>query len=343
MNFDFTEILNSIIEENVMFLPGCRKVGKNYNFRCIYCHDSKTSLKKKRGWVYTDPIKGHSYHCYNAGCPCPNNRGIELVADIISSDISEVNSIIANRLKDRNSIGVKDLSEIEPSIDTAISKNNVNESEFILPENWVSLTKDCETVLEGRRILEAPYKPDNMKYYYCNKSKRLVIPWYEYNHIVTYQTRALYNYQTPKYVFQSDSTKGIFGKSKLDYSVPYIFTHEGVFDSIFMINSVAVGGISPTINQTEILNTELPSHEIVYVTDNPWQDKSSREFIIKLADKKPNQLVYLWDINNKYKDINEEVVSIGNINKYTDLSIIEKNIFTASKIKLSLLFNKMPI
>jgi hypothetical protein len=253
-------------------------------------------------------------------------------------DLPEIRKLISARIRDANTvIGAKDLTDIaiEEPVQEVIESVEV-------PWYWIDVNDDCQQLLSGRRILEAPFLPKDLRFYYCKTTKRLVIPWMTHGNMDTYQTRALYADQDIKYKFKYGGDKGIFGLDSIDMSIPYIFTHEGVFDSIFMLNSVACGGIAPNNSQLNSIQDKYPTHEIVYFLDNPWKDKSSRDYIIKLGGTNPKQLVFLWDKANQCKDINDDVIYSNDIMKYSSLDKVKGGIYSALQAKMALLFNKMP-
>jgi hypothetical protein len=338
MRLDFTEIINGILEENVVFMPGCRKMGSKYNLRCFYCGDSATNLRKKRGWLYLDYIHGHNYSCFNCGRA---SRGSVLAADMMGIDLGEVRKLIAEKVRKSDITGATDLSESDVVVGGNLA-DALPTRELEIPIHWDVMNKDCEALVYNRMITDAPFIPPSLKFYYCTNTRRLVIPWSDYGKIQTFQTRAMYKNQEPKYKFESGGNKTVFGLDNIDSSIPYIFTHEGVFDAIFMVNSVACGGIAPNEVQLEMIRNKYPTHKIVYMLDNPWLDKSSRKYIIDLASKKPEQLVYLWNKSNTYKDVNDDVIFNNDINKYADIETVIPSIFSARVAKMALLFNKMP-
>jgi hypothetical protein len=340
---NFNSILNEIILEKIYEnLPGkkVRSSGGKINVRCWICGDSRKKISKRRGWFYTnnDPI---SYHCFNEGCTA---SGINLLASICSCSSKEASKMVFNRIRkfaDKDTT-MEDLQKVEATKRPEIIETEIiTEEPLEIPNYWIDLNEDAKTILKNRKILQAPFMPPKWKLYYSTRHKRIAIPWVSNGKIDTYQYRAMYKNQDPKYIFKSGSSKSIFIDNKnLDDDFPYIFTHEGVFDSIWMINSCAVGGIIPTNDQIKELESSFPFYKIVYTFDNPWQDTASRDRIIKLGKENPKQLVFFWDKNNKSKDINEDILKSNNIQKYANKDFVKSHITTALKAKCSLLFNK---
>jgi hypothetical protein len=236
----------------------------------------------------------------------------------------------------------KDLEKIEEEHRPTAAPIEIHEEEDLeIPNYWVDLNEDAKTILNNRKIFEAPFAPKNWNLYYSTRHKRIAIPWVSKGKIDTYQYRAMYKNQDPKYLFKSGTSKSIFINDRgIDEDFPYLFTHEGVFDAIWMRNSCAVGGIIPTNEQMEELNNRFPFLDLVFAFDNPWKDDASKARILKLGKENPKQLVFLWDKNNQSKDINEDILKSKNTLKYSDPDFIKSHITTALKAKCALLFNK---
>jgi len=248
--------------------------------------------------------------------------------------------MVFKKIKD---YGFEDTSyeDLAPSGTIEPIPEEIIHEELEIPNYWVDLNEDATQILKNRKIFEAPFVPKNWKLYYSTRHKRIAIPWVSQGKIDTYQYRAMYKNQDPKYIFKSGAAKSIFiNDRELDDEFPYLLCCEGVFDSIFLKNSCAVGGIIPTNDQIEELETRFPFHKIVFAFDNPWHDKASKERIIKLGKASPKQLVFLWDKTNACKDINEDIIKSKDIMKYANEDFIKAHITTALKAKCSLLFNK---
>jgi hypothetical protein len=73
---------------------------------------------------------------------------------------------------------------------------------------------------------------------------------------------------------------------------------------MFLHNSVALAGIHPTEDQLSRMNALYPIHNLVYVLDNQWLDKTSYKVTKELLDK--GESVFIWPKELiKFKDLNE--------------------------------------
>ena len=73
---------------------------------------------------------------------------------------------------------------------------------------------------------------------------------------------------------------------------------------MFLRNSVALAGIHPTEEQLDMIQKSYPMHELIYVLDNQWVDKTSYKVTKELLDK--GESVFIWPKEYaQYKDLNE--------------------------------------
>jgi predicted ATPase len=101
----------------------------------------------------------------------------------------------------------------------------------------------------------------------------------------------------------------VFYLDKITTYIEYIFLQEGPIDAMFLPNSVALAGIHPTDNQLDRMNALFPTHNLVYVLDNQWVDKTSLKFTKSLLEK--NESVFIWpqELIN-FKDLNDLCVHL---------------------------------
>jgi hypothetical protein len=143
---------------------------------------------------------------------------------------------------------------------------------------------------------------------YTHKN-RVVFPFYSPDgsaKIEFYQSRALYDKdaEIAKYLSKSNSDKAVFNLDKVTTDLDYIFLQEGPIDAMFLRNSVALAGIHPTEDQLSRMNALYPIHNLVYVLDNQWLDKTSYKVTKELLDK--GESVFIWPKELiKFKDLNE--------------------------------------
>lgn len=321
------------------YVPGVKRhSGNKLNFRCPICGDGKKKTSH-RGWFYLDT---GSYFCWNAGCLAERGMsGLKFLSLISGKSITEIRSELIKRAGSFSSaLNKKEIKNINESLfNEPQIKNNIEK--YILDKldsnEWTEdLPKFVKTYLEERKLLNATFLPKWFKFYYNKNTKRLVIPWSN-NY---YQERKLLLSQKDedKYLFPSNVEKPIFGEDMIDKNFKYIFLVEGVFDSIWVKNGLAVGSLTLSNHQKEILKKYENDFTIVYLMDNQFSDKSAFEKTKKIAEKNPFINVFVWPKTlYMFKDINE---SIQFNNKFIDIwkdeKFLTKYICSGLKIKLAL-------
>ena len=339
--FDYTQEVTELIREKMyshLNVNHKRNNNAKVNVRCFICGDSNKDRTKKRGWIYFNPGEAPTYSCFNEGCSA---IGIGLLALMQGIDKKEAFSQVLHRYRNRNddSIITDDDFFLDDDGFEELLPENIPETpkrtEFIIPSHWVDLDEKCQNIIDSRKIMEAPYAPEKWKLYLCTKNSRIVIPWTKDGNIIGYQLRAIYKNQEPKYKFEKDQEKPIFGFDNLDYEYNSVYLIEGVFDSIFVKNGLAIGGIRLSGNQTEIMNNYLFSH--VYMLDNQWLDESAFKETHKLL--KEGKTVFIWPRQGfPYKDVNEHVVKTGK-NPFNDIDFLKTNTFSGLKGLIHFKFN----
>ena len=296
-----------------------------FRFRCPLCGDSKKSRLKARGNYYR---REGTYHCFNCGTTI---AGLWIISQLGDIDINEVKkeylrSFIQLRNEPQQLSFKKEVKVVE---------------EFEVPDNWVDIPKDTlQTHVINRKVLDAQGSPKNWRLYYNEESDRIVIPWIRNGKIVYYQERAIRHWQPEKYKFPSSMKKDIFGIDEIDETWKYILFNEGCFDSVFLPNGIAIGGLYPTVEQLTYLQNLGITHELIWFPDNPWMDQSTHKKIINQASKTPNQKIFMWSKSTPVKDVNDLVLNINDINFFfNNKSEIENRITTLSKAVIMLKFD----
>lgn len=171
---------------------------------------------------------------------------------------------------------------------------------------------------------------------------RLVIPFYDdSDKIIHYQSRTVLESKykkLPKYLSKQNSEKGLFGVNQVDASAKYLFATEGPIDAFFLKNGVAVAGITEgrgallTDKQREQLKA-FPLHEVIWVLDNQWIDRASKNKTNILA--KQGYKVFIWPEKLKgFKDLNEVCIA-HKLDAISDKFIL-KNVYSDVKARLLL-------
>lgn len=205
------------------------------------------------------------------------------------------------------------------------------------------LTKRGRKYLEDRKVFRSPNLPKYAKFYSAvYRSKRfddkpyevVVIPWYLDGAVWGYQWRFLdSDIPFPKYGFPKGAGKRIYGIDMVDTAFPYVICCEGVFDSLWIKNGIAIGGKSLTEYQRGMLAERFPSHKVVYAFDN---DDAGIEAMLKSGKNSADSLLLYWkDIANGAKDLNEFAVA-GNETFFFDSVNIMKRLYSTAQLKMKM-------
>jgi hypothetical protein len=331
MNFFDDSLISVYVQEHIQEIVfPIKKTGDRWNFRCSICGDSKKDISKMRGNYYTH---SNSFYCFN--CDSSAN-GLFILARLDDKSIDDVKKEFVQWTRTFNYDSYKNNDEQIVEDNVPIIKEE--ESDFIIPRNWIDIPSNILPILEYRKIFEADYLPKNWKLYYDEKRKRIVLPWMKDRKIDSFQLRAINNSQTPKYLFSKKYEKGVFGIDDIDENYPYVFLIEGLFDSIFIKNGVAIGGTSLTPRQEELL--EPYRDKLIYMFDNQWLDKTSYKKSLKIAETQQKAQIFIWDKNNTYKDINDIAINDKKfINNLNSIDYLSKHIFSGARALMKLKWN----
>lgn len=322
------------------FVPGVKRhPGNKLNFRCPICGDGKKRTSH-RGWFYLD---SGSYLCWNAGCLAQNGMsGLKFLSLVSGKSITEIRSELIKRAGSFSAaLDKKEIKNINESLFDENISTKRNIEKYILDKldsnEWVeNLPKFVLKYIEERKLNRASFLPKWFKFYYNKKSKRIVIPWsnnyYQERKILTSQK------DEDKYLFPSNVEKPIFGEDCIDPNFKYIFLVEGVFDSIWVKNGLAVGSLTLSNHQKDILKKYEKDYTIVYLMDNQFADSSAMLKTKKIAEQNPFINVFVWPkALHMFKDINESIQFHDKfINIWKDETFLTKYICSGLKIKLAL-------
>ena len=138
-----------------------------------------------------------------------------------------------------------------------------------------------------------------------------------------------------KYVFPKNSHKLVYGLDNVDLSWPYIIVFEGVYDSLFVKNAIAVGTKSLSDRQKKLIRERYPNHRIClsFYNDKPGLDSTA-----KAVEKNEDVLFFKWfDDGTPEKDINEKVIAAGDVKLFSSSKRLEKRILTPLQMKMWLI------
>lgn len=329
--FSEKDWLNSKVLEH---LPGNRKFnGSDVNFRCPYCLDSRKSKTKMRGHYY---LKTSTYYCFNCDFSC---SAIYLLSKIASTDYDNIKREYIKQKFNYNSLSLTSLSSNTLSSNESIL-DQYNKS--IIPENWKNPLSDrAYEYLNNRLVLDSPFL-DGTRFYSCYDKKEneyILIPWVINGIEAYYQINDYlkHNSDDKKYIFPYNSDKLLFGLDNIDTSFKYIICFEGVYDSLFVKNGISIGGKKLTAVQKKLISERYPYHKIVMAFDN---DKPGDLATLKSISENNKIKIFRWyrlNNYNKFKDINDLIKDINDVNIFTNYKIVEKYIDDPIIVKMDLM------
>lgn len=318
---------------------GLVRKGRNWNFRCPICGDSKRSKSKKRGWVlWNNKTNGWVYYCHN--CFYSNSflnylkeyhDGIykEYLRETLfkreNNGQSSINKLLEEQQENQkqktyNTLKLKTIHQLE--------KDHPAYQYFIKRKIPKKFFKYFYYVDEFKSWVNSkiPDKFENLEY----DEPRIIIPFYTIERkIFAIAGRSLKKETNLRYItIKFSDHKKVFGLERVKFDKE-IFVFEGQFDSIFMPNSIAMGGADLDI---EYLSELAPKENYVFVFDLENRNPE----ICKKIENVINAGFKICLLPKKYKkygkDINEMIInSLSTKRIYT---VIQNNIFIGTKAKI---------
>lgn len=328
LSFEHIQFLD---EKILQYLPSpFTQTGDKINCRCPICGDSKKSMTKKRGWVY---LKNASYYCFNCGTSL---SGIKLLKAIAGTDYDKI-------YEEYMKLFLK--SGLDNSLSSVMWKPNQDDEPGVFnlkraldPNLKKPLSEDARKYLERRMVLKAPFLKEPLFSLYSTDGKKeyVLIPWKVNGIDAYYQVNDFMKYRpSMKYVFPKDRKKLIYGLDNIDPSYKKIFVFEGVYDSLFVKNGIATGTKSITAYQTRLIKERWPHHKICLAFDNDDPGFSSTVKFIELGKA---DMYFAWFKDGATeKDINERVLSTGDVNMFSDPKKLDKLVFDSLQMKFWLM------
>ncbi len=306
---------------------------------CPLCREGNSFGKKKR-CAYVPEYNRIS--CLNCSVTMPpidwilrvsNINFIQLLADyklFCSGDsVSSSNAVF---IEEKKPIEIPDLPLNE------INLFDNNQLDYYRNNKHVKLALEF---LKKRKLDVAVNRPK--KYFISLDDKyhknRLIIPFFdERDKVLTYQSRDLTDTGI-RYLTKIGGNSCLFNYNNIDSDYDNIFVFEGPFDSTFIKNGVAIGGIQENSNKIfkGIQHDQLrlyPFHNIVWVLDSQHKDRASYVKSIKLLQEGYNVFIWPKKIGNLCKDFND-IAMLGYMQHITPEWII-KNTFTGDEGVLKL-------
>lgn len=333
---DFRNFINEKVWE---YLPPSKvRVGNEIHVRCPICGDSKKNSRKKRGYYYCG-LGQSSYYCFNCGA---SMSGLQLLKTISGTDYEDI-------VQEYRRMKAKNGGTLSSQIDVGLSESDssnlsaiayINSLHSVIKQEWKNPLSDvARKYLEDRKVLEAPFIKDKFYSVFDKKQNEyILIPWKINGIDAYYQINDFEHHDRigRKYIFPSNKEKLVYGLDNIDLSFPYIICFEGVYDSLFIPNAIAIGGKSLTNLQHEILTKRYPNHQIVLSYDN---DVAGLTAMMKQIKRHPTEYKYFkwFDNDTEEKDINDYVLKHGNVDVFKNKSVVESMIANAISMKLFLI------
>ena len=313
-------------------------------FRCPICGDSKRNKLKKRGYFYR---KTGTFHCFNCEASMTGYDFLKAICpkDVFDAIVQEYkvlnfNNIVRGRGQKLSGVGDSGQRSFE-----ILSPNP--SYKYLLEANWVvsDLSESALAYLDDRKI---PIGSRNMlKSINDSTGREFILIQYIWDDNCIYHQLGNFNKYdikgqgAVKYIFPKDENinfqqKPVFNLGNVDVSHHSIYCTEGVFDSLFIKNGVALGGRSLTDYQYKMLTELYPRHKIVLAFDHDYAGMSSS---IKHAEKYPN--ISFLDISDLMeaagtKDVNDFVKVTGRSDVFMNEKFLKARTISAFQVEMKL-------
>lgn len=284
-----------------------KKGDRLFTFRCPYCGDSKKDKNKTRGYLYVNKDKV-AFKCHNCS-----------ISASLHGFLNHVDASIANAYKlERysNPINILEKAASAPKISNkpAINPNRLIDIGLIpltqLPHDHIAIKYSTYRHLPIERYEDLYYAPDmrmieKLSSLYEGRiasGERLIIPYYDPRGNLSGVTgRALDNNKMRYINIHLSDYSMIYGAKYLNTENP-IYVVEGAFDSMFISNSIAVGG-------SDLRRAALayPKQQLTLVFDNEPRNKSIVDIMQRMIQYQYKMVI--WPPTWRYKDINEAIMN----------------------------------
>jgi len=305
-----------------------KKTKTLYNFRCPFCGDSEKNRYKARGYFY--PSKDRDsfiFKCHNCGITKSfanflkemdhMSYGNYLLDKFGSNNVKNEQQVYQKPKKRKNIMDVTYLEKIGAERIDRIPKNHLVYN-FIHQRRIPQSCLDRLYFVHDDKILERldPIYKGRI----VGNQARVLLPFINRDgELVGVAARAINSSVSLRYLaFKIDKNAPmIFGLDRIKRnSRESVYVLEGPIDSLFLENSIAVGGAD-----FKKLETEIRKEKCIVVFDNEPRNKEivkRMKDIIELGYK-----ICIWPEGLKEKDINDMV--LANIPAGEIQDIINKN------------------
>lgn len=302
-----------------------QKNNDTFNFRCIYCGDSKKSQSTKRGYLYS--IKDtFNFRCHNCG------KSISFKNFLKDIDTSLHDQYVLEKFKGTRTKEIK-LKSVTPK--------KIIKKHFDLPLiSELNTEHPARKYLEQRRIpkdkLNTLYFSETFKEWtnaqketFSSKSlrydePRIIIPLVRDGIIFGFQGRSLSKNSKLKYItiILNEEYSKIYGLDDINWN-QNVYVVEGPFDSMFIPNSIAMAGADLNVSEIETKK----DIDFIFIYDNEKRKKEIVDRMEKVIDK--GHSIVIWPNDLKSKDVNDMILEDIPV-----MDIIKNNTFRGLQAKI---------
>lgn len=290
---EFLETLADIVSKYATDVK--KNDSEEVHMRCPLCGDSKKSKYKARGHYYK---KTGSYYCFNCNEFMPGLKFASLISGLDEKYIlSKFNRSYLDQM----------ISGMELAKPTKKKEKIITDPNPIVYPKVRDLNDDEVKYLSKRRITELPFFDKlDINGITAKQGDFIFIPWMFDKKLVNYQIHNYNKYLTiPKYLFSKHGIKPIYGLDRIDESYKKLVIFEGVFDSLFIKNGVAVGGKTLTDFQKYVFENRYSDYELILAFDN---DKSGISAMMKMFKESNSNYRFFVPDFGTIKDVNDYVI-----------------------------------
>lgn len=323
-----------------------QRYGEVASFRCILCGDSKKDKTKTRGFFYPDKHRlGMEYKCHNCG---ESMKFWYFLKTQFPEYYKEYRLEKFKNAPDKTkTTPAPPMPKKEPPVKKEVVKFKSN-PEWIyiseLPDSHKAKVYCVERGLTNAQMSKIVYA-DSFSVWVdkyigvCDSevpdNARLVFPFIDENgECYGAQGRVFYPSSDKdrfRIAMQFDSKKGkLFGLERLNLKLPVLVV-EGVIDSLFLPNCIAICG--GDINES----FKTISKDIYVILDNEPRSVDTVNRMRKAIEM--GFRVVFWNIDTKYKDINDMVFK-GKMTTREIIRHIYENSYAGAQAKAKMTFWK---
>ena len=284
---------------------------KTYRSCCPICKEGKSWGKKQRCYFITE---NDNIYCHNCGSSLKPYNWIREVSGMSDKELRIDYEAFSPDVEDVTPETDRQVVRVIPSLpEDSINLFDKLQVEFYKHNPTVATALK---VIKNRRIDTGINAPDAIYVSLTDivHKNRLIIPFKDGNgKIVFYQSRKMFEFdEKPKYTCKQGADKSIYGIDHVDSKLDTVFIFEGPIDSFFVQNGLGLAGINKGHHKfTQVQQDQLEELKLfkkIWVLDNQWIDKTSREKTENLLDM--GECVFIWPKHYmEYKDFNEICVT----------------------------------